>query len=185
LYSVDVYLHSALVLFLYSATHTSDGITCALDAPVETKLSQPEWAKYYDFTGPLRPALLSPRRTVHSSIRRPDYANHPSGVSESEQRDKQSSRFIRVYTHEEIEQPDGLRHACQMGRQVLNEAARALKVGVSCDELDRITHDAAVERDCYPSPLNYYGFPKSLCTSVNEVICHGIPDYREIQNGGE
>ena len=48
----------------------------------------------------------------------------------------------------------------------------------AADELDRIVHEATVERDAYPSPLNYYNFPKSLCTSVNEVICHGIPDMR-------
>jgi methionine aminopeptidase len=51
-------------------------------------------------------------------------------------------------------------------------------------EIDRIVHEACMERDCYPSPLNYYNFPKSVCISVNEVICHGIPDYREIQDGG-
>lgn len=49
--------------------------------------------------------------------------------------------------------------------------------------LDRIVHEACIERDCYPSPLNYYEFPKSCCTSVNEVICHGIPDMRPLQNG--
>jgi len=44
-------------------------------------------------------------------------------------------------------------------------------------------HEATVERDAYPSPLNYHRFPKSVCTSVNEVICHGIPDLRELQDG--
>ena len=71
----------------------------------------------------------------------------------------------------------------KMGREVLNEAAKAAAVGVTTDELDRIVHEAAIERDCYPSPLNYYEFPKSVCTSVNEVICHGIPDMRPLQNG--
>lgn len=56
-------------------------------------------------------------------------------------------------------------------------------VGVTTDEIDRVVHEAAIERDCYPSPLNYYEFPKSVCTSVNEVICHGIPDMRPLQNG--
>lgn len=56
-------------------------------------------------------------------------------------------------------------------------------MGVTCDELDRIVHEATVERGAYPSPLNYYKFPKSVCTSVNEVICHGIPDYRELRDG--
>lgn len=71
-----------------------------------------------------------------------------------------------------------------MGREVLDIGGKALRPGVTTDEIDRIIHEATIERDCYPSPLNYYQFPKSVCTSVNEVICHGIPDYREIQDGG-
>uniref|UniRef100_A0A7M5WXM5 Methionine aminopeptidase n=1 Tax=Clytia hemisphaerica TaxID=252671 RepID=A0A7M5WXM5_9CNID len=51
------------------------------------------------------------------------------------------------------------------------------------DEIDRIVHEATIERNCYPSPLNYYTFPKSCCTSVNEVICHGIPDKRPLDEG--
>merc|ERR1712151_1483341 len=70
-----------------------------------------------------------------------------------------------------------------MGREVLDVAGKAVKVGVTTDEIDRVVHDACMERDVYPSPLNYYRFPKSVCTSVNEVICHGIPDYRELQDG--
>ena len=67
----------------------------------------------------------------------------------------------------------GIREACRIGREVLDLAGRAVRVGVTCDELDRIVHEATVERGAYPSPLNYYKFPKSVCTSVNEVICHG------------
>jgi methionyl aminopeptidase len=70
-----------------------------------------------------------------------------------------------------------------MGREVLDLAGKALRVGVTTDEIDRVVHEACIERECYPSPLNYYRFPKSVCTSVNEVICHGIPDYREIEDG--
>jgi methionyl aminopeptidase len=132
--------------------------------------------------------LYSPRRHVPSTIRRPDYANHPSGISESEQRDKTNHNSIRVYTSKELDghgenEGYGLRHACRMGREVLDVAGRALRVGVTTDEIDRIVHEACIERDCYPSPLNYYNFPKSVCTSVNEIICHGIPDYREVQDG--
>ena len=71
----------------------------------------------------------------------------------------------------------------QLGREILEEAAKAVAVGVTTDEIDRIVHEACVERECYPSPLNYYEFPKSCCTSINEVICHGIPDMRPMQNG--
>lgn len=116
------------------------------------------------------------------SIRAPDYANDSAGVAYSEQRDRASNTSIRVYSDDELEN-DGLRHACAMGREVLDIAGKAVRVGVTTDELDRIVHEACIERECYPSPLNYYKFPKSVCTSVNEVICHGIPDYRELQDG--
>jgi len=58
-----------------------------------------------------------------------------------------------------------------------------MEVGVTTDEIDRIVHEACVDRECYPSPLNYYEFPRSCCTSVNEVICHGIPDLRQLSDG--
>lgn len=65
----------------------------------------------------------------------------------------------------------------------MDEAAKTCDVGVTTAEIDRIVHEACIERDCYPSPLNYYQFPASCCTSVNEVICHGIPDTRPLQDG--
>lgn len=150
------------------------------------KQSLPVWATRFDFTGNLRPTLYSPRRSVLPNIRKPDYADHPQGVSFSEQRDKTTHNSIRVYTEKQLKEPDdptGLRHACRMGREVLDIAGKALKVGTTTDEIDRVVHDACMEREVYPSPLNYYNFPKSVCTSINECICHGIPDYREIQDG--
>lgn len=65
----------------------------------------------------------------------------------------------------------------------MDEAAKTCDVGVTTAEIDRVVHEACIERDCYPSPLNYYQFPASCCTSVNEVICHGIPDNRPLQDG--
>ena len=81
----------------------------------------------------------------------------------------------KVYTPEQIQ---GIRKACQIGREVLDAAGRAVKVGVTTAEIDRVTYEATVSRGAYPSPLNYYNFPCAVCTSVNEVICHGIPDPR-------
>lgn len=69
----------------------------------------------------------------------------------------------------------------QMGREVLDIVAAAIRPGVTTLELDRICHEACVERDSYPSPLNYGNFPRSICTSINEVICHGIPDMRPLK----
>ena len=57
------------------------------------------------------------------------------------------------------------------------------KVGISTDELDTIAHDLCIHYRAYPSPLNYRGYPKSICTSVNNVACHGIPDKRKLMNG--
>lgn len=110
---------------------------------------------------------------------RPDYAEHPDGIPLSEQAAKHSS-VIKVLTEEEIE---GVTLASKLAREVLDVALGAAEVGVTTDELDRLVHEASIERDCYPSPLNYYKFPKSCCTSVNEVICHGIPDMRPLQDG--
>ncbi|XP_071440374.1 methionine aminopeptidase 1 [Hetaerina americana] len=139
---------------------------------------RPVWPNYR-FTGKLRPHAQSKRRTVPSHIPRPDYATHPEGIPLSEQKMKGSAQ-IRTLTEEEIE---GMRVSCKLGREVLDEAAKVIGVGVTTDEVDRIVHEACVERECYPSPLNYYEFPSSCCTSVNEVICHGIPDLRPLQDG--
>lgn len=58
-----------------------------------------------------------------------------------------------------------------------------IRPGITTDEIDRALFQAAVDRGCYPSPLGYHGYPKSVCTSVNEVICHGIPDQRKLEDG--
>ncbi|DAZ97026.1 TPA: hypothetical protein N0F65_012895 [Lagenidium giganteum] len=129
----------------------------------------------FQYTGKLRRHEVSPMRTVPDHIAKPDYWQ--TGIPVSEQ---QADGRIPVYTKEQIE---GIRAACRAGREVLDIAGRALRVGVTGDEIDRIVHDACIERGCYPSPLNYYNFPKSHCISVNEVICHGIPDSRPIEDG--
>lgn len=66
---------------------------------------------------------------------------------------------------------------------MLDYTASFIKPGITTDELDAICHQACVDRGAYPSPLNYAKFPKSVCTSVNEVICHGIPDKRPLEEG--
>jgi len=76
-----------------------------------------------------------------------------------------------------------MRAAGRVAREVLDIAGRAVRVGVTTDEIDALVHEETLKRGAYPSPLNYHGFPKSCCTSVNEVICHGIPDDRKLQNG--
>ncbi len=107
---------------------------------------------------------LSPPRPVPDSIERPSYA--VSGVPERwpEPRVKSAEIIARM------------REAGVLAAEVLRLAGDAVRVGITTDELDGIVHELTIARGAYPSPLNYNGFPKSVCTSINEVICHGIPD---------
>ena len=133
----------------------------------------------YSFTGPLRPGYVSPMRTVPDSIAKPDYAVTSIPLGEQESR-KQGRPSIVPKTPEEYER---LRAACVVGREVIDVASSMIKVGVTTDKIDQAVHAACIERNAYPSPLNYMRFPKSLCTSVNEIICHGIPDNRPLEDG--
>lgn len=76
-----------------------------------------------------------------------------------------------------------MRIACRIAAQAREEVGRAVAPGVTTDELDRIGHEFLLDHGAYPSTLGYRGYPKSLCSSVNEVICHGIPDDRELADG--
>jgi methionine aminopeptidase len=76
-----------------------------------------------------------------------------------------------------------MRAAGKLAAQVLDFAGTLIKPGVTTEEIDRAVHQMIVDNGAYPSPLNYGKFPKSVCTSVNEVVCHGIPDDRQLQDG--
>ncbi|MGA1724195.1 MAG: type I methionyl aminopeptidase, partial [Ilumatobacteraceae bacterium] len=76
-----------------------------------------------------------------------------------------------------------LRHAGRVAAEVLRLSGEFLRPGITTDEVDEYTHGLFIERGAYPSTLNYHGYPKSLCSSANEVICHGIPDSRVIRDG--
>lgn len=145
----------------------------------EETQAQIPWPGYI-FTGSLRPFYpLSAKRYVPPHILRPDYADHIDGYPGSEMEVKRNNQ-IRVLSDADIE---NMRIVCRLARECLDAGAKAVRAGVTTDEIDRIIHEATIERNCYPSPLNYHKFPKSCCTSVNEVICHGIPDQRELQDG--
>ena len=82
------------------------------------------------------------------------------------------------------EEQDKMRVAGRLAAQVLDMIEEHVRAGVTTDELDRICHDYIVdELGCIPAPLNYRGFPKSICTSVNHVVCHGIPSDRVLKQG--
>ena len=121
--------------------------------------------------GNLKPGKISPRRPVPAHIDRPEYMYHsgPEVITASD-----------IKTPETIEK---IRKAGQIAAQALQAVGEAIRPGVTTDELDRIGHDFIISRDAYPSCLGYMGFPKSLCTSINEVICHGIPDDRPLEDG--
>lgn len=149
------------------------------DAPPTGSTGSPTnpWPSF-KYTGDLRPwPTNTPSRTVPSGIERPDYAL--TGIPHSEQNVRQSSQ-IPLHSAEEIEKA---RAASLIARQVLDAAARAIRPGITTLELDEIVHRETIQRGAYPSPLNYRGFPRSCCTSVNEVICHGIPDGRPLVDG--
>jgi methionyl aminopeptidase len=114
---------------------------------------------------------VSPRLTVPAHIQRPPYAD--TGVVNRWQED-------RVKSPEIIER---MRRAGAVAAEVLRLAGDMVRPGITTDEIDVYVHQLCIDRDAYPSPLNYNGYPKSVCTSVNEVICHGIPDSRVLQDG--
>jgi methionyl aminopeptidase len=76
-----------------------------------------------------------------------------------------------------------MRASCQLAAQVLQHAGTLVKPGVTTDEIDRAVHKMIIDNGAYPSPLRYGKFPKSVCTSVNECVCHGIPDSRPLEDG--
>lgn len=133
----------------------------------------------YEYTGNLRVGNVTlPLRTVPDHIAKPDYAL--TGKPVSEERFNRTSTSFRILDAEQISR---MRRVCRLAREVLDIAVRFAAVGVTTEEIDEVVHKACIERNSYPSPLNYYGFPKSCCTSVNEVICHGIPDDRPLEDG--
>ena len=110
-------------------------------------------------------------RTVPSSIPRPEYVGRPAPArfTGSEVKDADTIERMRV--------------AGRLAAQAMAEVAKHIGPGVTTDELDRIGHEFLVDHGAYPSTLGYRGFPKSLCTSVNEVVCHGIPDSTVLRDG--
>jgi methionyl aminopeptidase len=118
----------------------------------------------------LAAGMVSPRLAVPPGIVRPDYA--------AGGRPRVSGKDVK--TPEEMER---MRRACRAAARVLRVTGEAVRAGVATDALDRIAHEETIRLGGYPSPLAYRGFPKSLCTSVNEVICHGIPDSRPLEDG--
>jgi methionyl aminopeptidase len=118
----------------------------------------------------LQPGRVSPIRQVPSSITAPEYVGRKRPrLGEPDVKDAETIERMRV--------------AGRIAAQALAEVGRHVEPGVTTDELDRVGHEFLISRGAYPSTLGYRGYPKSLCTSLNEVICHGIPDDTVVMDG--
>ncbi|MDT7598759.1 MAG: methionyl aminopeptidase [Pseudonocardiales bacterium] len=119
----------------------------------------------------LTPGRISPMRPVPAEIVRPEYVGKPAPTL---------SKDPWVQTPEVIE---AMRVASKIAARALAAGGEVVAPGVTTDEVDRVVHEYLVDHGAYPSTLGYRGFPKSCCTSLNEVICHGIPDTTVIADG--
>ncbi|MFN8170317.1 MAG: type I methionyl aminopeptidase [Candidatus Nanopelagicales bacterium] len=120
---------------------------------------------------PLTPGTVSATRPVPADIPRPEYVGRPAPAEYHgpERKDAETVAAMRI--------------AGRIAADALAEVGRSVRPGVTTDELDRIGHEYLCDHGAYPSTLGYRGYPKSLCTSLNEVICHGIPDSTVLQDG--
>ena len=121
--------------------------------------------------GVLIPGTLSPWRDVPSTIPRPEYVG------------KTSAREGFTGDHYSAEEVERIRAAGSVAAKALAEVEKAIMPGVTTDSLDNIAHEFLLDHGAYPSTLGYRGYPKSCCTSINEVICHGIPDDTVLEEG--
>jgi methionyl aminopeptidase len=119
----------------------------------------------------IQPATISPPREVPGSIARPRYVGEPAPERYAGD-DVQPAEII-----------EKMRVAGKIAAQAMHAAAEIINPGVTTDDLDQVVHEFLIDKGAYPSTLGYRGFPKSCCTSVNEVICHGIPDARPLEDG--
>src|SRR4051812_24984703 len=119
----------------------------------------------------IAPAAISPRRAVPASIPRPEYVDSPGPApfTGSEVKDADTIARMRV--------------ACRLAAEARELVGTHVQPGVTTDELDRIGHEFLCDHGAYPSTLGYRGFPRSLCASVNEVVCHGIPGDQVVRDG--
>jgi methionyl aminopeptidase len=120
----------------------------------------------------LTPGEQTPRRQVPVTIARPEYVDKPAPARNTEP--------TYVQTAETIE---AMRVASRIAAQALQEGGKAVKPGATTEDVDAVVHEFLLDHGAYPSTLGYRNFPKSCCTSLNEVICHGIPDSTLIEDG--
>ncbi|MGH3982117.1 MAG: type I methionyl aminopeptidase [Pseudonocardiaceae bacterium] len=120
---------------------------------------------------PLCPGRQTPMRSVPAQILRPEYVGKVAPTPSTD-----------PWT-QPTEVIEAMQVAGKIAAQALAEGGRAVAPGVTTDDVDRVVHEFLLDHGAYPSTLGYKGFPKSCCTSLNEVICHGIPDSTVIEDG--
>jgi methionyl aminopeptidase len=138
---------------------------------VHAEIQPHDREKKLDQVTAIEPATISPRLPVPAHIPRPEYVDQPAPAPYDGPEVKDEDTIARM------------RVAGRLAAQALQLVGKHVAPGITTDELDRIGHEFLCDNDAYPSTLGYRSFPKSLCTSVNEVICHGIPDSRVIEDG--
>ncbi|XP_055851578.1 methionine aminopeptidase 1D, mitochondrial [Episyrphus balteatus] len=129
--------------------------------------------KDFGICNPVTVGCVSPERPVPESVRKPPYyfKYMPPGNTIGEVEIKSSEQIYR------------LRASCKLAAKILHSCEDIVKVGNTTDDIDAFVHEKIIAANAYPSPLRYAGFPKSICTSVNNVACHGIPDNRPLMDG--
>jgi methionyl aminopeptidase len=162
--------HQLLTRATQKCFHTA----VSLNAPRGSKLMN-RWGNYQRIV----PASLAsvdvrkmPHRDIPSHIQRPPYAL--DGTS------SQWGPEIPILTKQDVQ---GMRKAGQVAKQILDLGGTLCRPGITTNHIDKVIHEAILAKNAYPSPLNYMGFPKSVCTSINNIIAHGIPDDRPLQEG--
>ncbi|XP_028041384.1 methionine aminopeptidase 1D, mitochondrial isoform X1 [Bombyx mandarina] len=118
------------------------------------------------------PVETTPSRVVPDTIERPDYLA----------RGKQLTLPCLPEIKDD-NQLNGMRTSCKLASTILSQVQNFIKPGVTTDDIDQLVHSLIIKAGAYPSPLHYKGFPKSICTSVNNVAVHGIPDLRPLSDG--
>jgi len=139
---------------------------------------------YFKWKGKLRPHKISHQEKLYRGMRKvPDTVVKAEWWETSRPLAEERARQQRVADELPQKEIEKLRKACVIGRGAIDCVVRAIRPGVTPEALDVLCHDYICDKNAYPSPLNYYCFPKSCCISVNEVICHGIPDCRPLEEG--
>ncbi|CAL5062586.1 unnamed protein product [Urochloa decumbens] len=141
------------------------------DELMETTKSQEQSSVKSKKRPPLRRGKVSPQLPVPEHIPRPSYVGS-----------KELPELCKGQLHD-VQGIAGMRAACKLAARVLDFAGTLVKPSVTTNEIDAAVHNMIIEAGAYPSPLGYRGFPKSICTSVNECVCHGVPDSTQLQNG--